>query len=156
MSPDKHQNTFSRQSDWLTDWPQWLTEGRKDWMNDWLASVWLSSSLNGWLNDWPTNCLTDWPQWLIERLTAVTHWLVGYLAGWIEWLTKTDFLFCFLEECDSGVDTHGGNSAGNCCVFPFVYKGKQYHSCTMDGYVEKWCSTTYDFKTDGKWGLCYD
>ncbi|XP_020623726.1 lysyl oxidase homolog 2A-like [Orbicella faveolata] len=63
---------------------------------------------------------------------------------------------CWIEECDSGVDTHGGNSAGNCCVFPFVYNGKHYHDCTMDGYAKKWCSTTYDFKTGGKWGLCYD
>ena len=60
-----------------------------------------------------------------------------------------------LEECDSGIDTHGGNSGGNCCVFPFLYNGKLYHDCTMDGYKAKWCSTTYSFKDDGKWGLCY-
>jgi len=63
---------------------------------------------------------------------------------------------CWIEECDSGVDTHGGNSGGNCCVFPFLYNGKLYHDCTLDGYSLKWCSTTYNFKTDGKWGLCYD
>ncbi|KAJ7391728.1 protein-lysine 6-oxidase [Desmophyllum pertusum] len=63
---------------------------------------------------------------------------------------------CWIEECDSGVDTHGGNSGGNCCVFPFVYNRKLYHDCTMDGYKTKWCSTTYNFKKDGKWGLCYD
>lgn len=63
---------------------------------------------------------------------------------------------CKIEDCDSGVDTHGGNSAGNCCVFPFRYNRKLYHDCTMDGYTLKWCSTTFDFKQDGKWGLCYN
>lgn len=62
---------------------------------------------------------------------------------------------CWLEECESGLDTHGGNSGGNCCVFPFKFRGKLYHDCTTDGYSIKWCSTTYDFKTDKKWGLCY-
>ena len=61
----------------------------------------------------------------------------------------------WLEECDSGIDTHGGNSGGNCCVFPFLYKDKLYHDCTMDGYSKKWCSTSYSFSDDGKWGLCY-
>ncbi|CAH3014529.1 unnamed protein product [Porites evermanni] len=62
---------------------------------------------------------------------------------------------CWIEECDSGIDTHGGNSGGNCCVFPFLYKDKLYHDCTMDGYSKKWCSTSYSFVDDGKWGLCY-
>ncbi|PFX29780.1 Lysyl oxidase-like 2 [Stylophora pistillata] len=63
---------------------------------------------------------------------------------------------CWLEDCESGLDTHGGNSGGNCCVLPFLYKGKLYHDCTTDGYIKKWCSTTYDFRKDKKWGICYD
>ncbi|KAJ7391725.1 hypothetical protein OS493_017423 [Desmophyllum pertusum] len=63
---------------------------------------------------------------------------------------------CWIEDCESGLDTHGGNSGGNCCVFPFLFNGKLYHDCTMDGYRKKWCSTTYNFRKDKKWGLCYD
>ncbi|XP_044167376.1 lysyl oxidase homolog 3A-like [Acropora millepora] len=63
---------------------------------------------------------------------------------------------CAIEDCDSGVDTHGGNSKGNCCEFPFFYNGKLYHDCTTDGFIKRWCSTTFDFRRDGKWGLCYD
>ena len=69
-------------------------------------------------------------------------------------LTKRGSYY-FSEECESGLDTHGGNSGGNCCVFPFKFRGKLYHDCTTDGYSIKWCSTTYDFKRDKKWGLCY-
>lgn len=65
-------------------------------------------------------------------------------------------LRCWLEDCESGIDTHGGNSGGNCCVFPFLYKGKLYHDCTTDGFIKRWCSTTYEFKKDKKWGICYD
>lgn len=69
------------------------------------------------------------------------------------WVISTS---CVIEECDSGVDTHGGNSGGKCCEFPFLFMGKLYQDCTTDGYSKRWCSTTYDFKSDGKWGLCYD
>lgn len=61
-----------------------------------------------------------------------------------------------LENCESGVDTHGGNSNGDCCVFPFKFNGKLYHSCTTDGLKQKWCSTTYNFARDKKWGLCFN
>jgi len=63
---------------------------------------------------------------------------------------------CWIENCESGVDTHGGNSNGDCCVFPFKFNGKLYHSCTTDGLKQKWCSTTYSFSRDKKWGLCFN
>jgi len=63
---------------------------------------------------------------------------------------------CWIDDCESGLDTHGGNSGGSCCVFPFKFNGKLYHGCTMDGYRKKWCATTYDFRKNRKWGLCFD
>lgn len=68
------------------------------------------------------------------------------------------FLFCLitLENCESGVDTHGGNSNGHCCVFPFKFNGKLYHSCTTDGRAKKWCSTTDNYSKDKKWGFCFN
>lgn len=63
---------------------------------------------------------------------------------------------CWIENCESGVDTHGGNSGGDCCVFPFKFNGKLYHSCTTDGRKTKWCSTTDNYSKDKKWGFCFN
>lgn len=63
---------------------------------------------------------------------------------------------CWIETCESGVDTYAGNSAGKCCAFPFRYNGKEYHSCTTDGRTKKWCSTTYNYTKDKKWGFCFN
>nr|XP_020655704.1 72 kDa type IV collagenase [Pogona vitticeps] len=49
-----------------------------------------------------------------------------------------------------------GNADGEFCKFPFLFNDKEYNSCTdagrSDGFL--WCSTTYNFDTDGKYGFC--
>ncbi|EHB05312.1 Matrix metalloproteinase-9 [Heterocephalus glaber] len=52
----------------------------------------------------------------------------------------------------------GGNAAGELCVFPFVFLGKEYSSCTGEGRRDGrlWCATTSNFDTDRKWGFCAD
>ncbi|XP_073350698.1 C-type mannose receptor 2 [Pagrus major] len=49
-----------------------------------------------------------------------------------------------------------GNSHGRPCYLPFLYDGQWFHSCTSigreDGHL--WCSTTYDYGKDERWGFC--
>ncbi|KAM5220695.1 matrix metalloproteinase-9 [Hipposideros larvatus] len=62
--------------------------------------------------------------------------------------------------CPTRVDStvNGGNSAGEQCVFPFVFLSKEYSSCTREGRSDGrlWCATTSDFDRDKKWGFCPD
>ena len=46
------------------------------------------------------------------------------------------------------------NSPPRRCVFPFIYMGETYTSCTCAVIGRFWCSTTSDFDLDSRWGLC--
>ena len=54
----------------------------------------------------------------------------------------------------TGIECYIKTTAGSCCVFPFVYTGKTYQSCTAAGYNVLWCATTSNYDTDGLWGNC--
>ena len=78
--------------------------------------------------------------WLILGLHLLSlFWLV---------LELTKVLFSFLGEvCDIGTKTDKTTPLiPNCCHFPFWHKGKEYHSCTLDGAPlgagVYWCSLT--------------
>ncbi|XP_057307160.1 lysyl oxidase homolog 3A-like [Hydractinia symbiolongicarpus] len=62
---------------------------------------------------------------------------------------------CYIEPCEQM--SEGGTGDGACCVFPFTFKGKQYHSCTTNGLPggrTLWCATTSNYDKDKKWGMC--
>ncbi|XP_076015460.1 matrix metalloproteinase-9 [Genypterus blacodes] len=54
------------------------------------------------------------------------------------------------------LSTFGGNADGSPCVFPFVFLGDVYDSCTTEGRSDnyRWCATTDNFDTDKKYGFC--
>uniref|UniRef100_A0A250YMQ6 Cation-independent mannose-6-phosphate receptor n=1 Tax=Castor canadensis TaxID=51338 RepID=A0A250YMQ6_CASCN len=43
---------------------------------------------------------------------------------------------------------------GDPCVFPFVFNGKSYEECVLEGRAKLWCSTTANYDRDREWGFC--
>ena len=68
-------------------------------------------------------------------------------------VAETFFNVCVLD-CKDGVTTVGGNAQGACCMFPFIYKGVAYWTCTAQNASRKWCSVTKVYELERKWGYC--
>ena len=48
-----------------------------------------------------------------------------------------------------------GNANGATCQFPFIYKDVLYYQCIGNDHKGRlWCSTTYNYDVDQKWGNC--
>ena len=44
--------------------------------------------------------------------------------------------------------------SGQCCVFPYLYKGSLYHSCFRSSSADYRCSLTADYESDHKTDSC--
>ncbi|XP_053119943.1 uncharacterized protein LOC128330723 [Hemicordylus capensis] len=56
---------------------------------------------------------------------------------------------CSLQE-------YGGNSGGNACIFPFIYKNRTFYTCTNEERGRFWCATVRNYDWDPKWSYCAD
>ncbi|XP_060137179.1 epididymal sperm-binding protein 1-like [Zootoca vivipara] len=56
------------------------------------------------------------------------------------------------KECKT--KENGGNDDGRPCVFPFVYNGETYNTCTNKNAMGYWCATTGNYDKDGKRSIC--
>uniref|UniRef100_A0A8C4RLJ8 Fibronectin type-II domain-containing protein n=1 Tax=Erpetoichthys calabaricus TaxID=27687 RepID=A0A8C4RLJ8_ERPCA len=52
------------------------------------------------------------------------------------------------------IQTFGGSADRPECVFPFIYKGVTYNSCTKVDSSQEWCSITTNYDEDKLWGYC--
>ncbi|KAL9950460.1 hypothetical protein ACROYT_G042956 [Oculina patagonica] len=62
-----------------------------------------------------------------------------------------------LDQFDSNecsVKTVDGQSPGQCCMFPFLYKGSEQTSCVKAVTGDFWCAVTYNYDQEKQWGWC--
>jgi len=80
--------------------------------------------------------------WLNNRAVCEIHYYDN----------KVTVKHCTTDPCYQ--NSYGGNAYGHCCHFPFLHNNKKYYSCIKEVDDRSWCSTTYNFTQDQKWGYC--
>eukprot|EP00040_Diaphanoeca_grandis_P000102 m.14348 g.14348 ORF g.14348 m.14348 type:complete len:2596 (-) comp10105_c0_seq1:515-8302(-) len=73
------------------------------------------------------------------------------------WYSTSTYFYNDNRAHVSQCDTRDNGVMNRQCVFPFVYEGTRYTSCTMEGDNVPWCATAVDESDvyiDGEWGVC--
>lgn len=106
----------------------------------------------------PALALLWLPSQMSECLFAFRFNIAEVWRCWVPTSQRCSFrllFFCFflLFPVLTAIE---GTAHGEPCHFPFLFLEKEYDECTSDGREDGrlWCATTYDYKTDEKWGFC--
>lgn len=65
-------------------------------------------------------------------------------------ITKKAFIFIVQKSKECKQHT----TSGECCFFPFIYRGKKYSTCISFNHDRPWCSLTSEYDNNSKWGNC--
>ena len=82
-------------------------------------------------------------------VTAKVSLDVSCFLGFSSWCFLITFVVQWTDVCSTQrtEDNH-------CCVFPFVFNGTSFNSCTTVNASRKWCATTANYDRDKQWGFC--
>lgn len=71
-----------------------------------------------------------------------------YLVSNLFSITPMGFFFLTTGTC------RYRTTKGNCCSFPFVYRGRRYNRPARARNGRRWCAITPDYRTNKLWGYC--
>uniref|UniRef100_A0A8D0E5C0 Fibronectin type-II domain-containing protein n=1 Tax=Salvator merianae TaxID=96440 RepID=A0A8D0E5C0_SALMN len=89
--------------------------------------------------------------WIISQNRDLISACLGRL-----WQALGRVCHCLHQHADGRSSTPNVESPP--CVFPFLFDGKSYLSCTADGRSDGnlWCAITSSYDVDKKWKFCQD
>ena len=94
-----------------------------------------------------------------SRLSGLAHFQLTHAVLGHKVITRLIIPYEFILLYSGPCTTVGGPHAGSPCVFPFIFAGKQYSTCTLDSADDglAWCSIRTDVfgqHVKGWWGVC--
>ena len=69
-------------------------------------------------------------------------------------ITADDLLLILPGYSTDQVCDTRNTTSGECCVFPFTYRGETYYDCITKDFNSEWCSLDEDYDKHKRFGLC--